>query len=254
MISETTQLVTIDNFDINNVIISEPRDETAGKSGAIKFKRAHYSYRNSDGSVGDLVILHDKLFSFGVNESIDQNNGALTGYSVGISLYDAQSGPTARQSKFIDIMEQLTELTATYLVENRVAIKKPKLERAELKKLSPISWRLDDETGEVLQDKAPSMFLKLLYSKKYERIYSKFFDRQGKELDPLDLVKKYFHITPAIKIESLYISRGMSMQIKLYECLAEMRQTEHKSLLSGIIAAAAAEDKEDRAESIMDHM
>ena len=235
MLSKTTQLMRLADYNPANVIITEPTDERAGAGGSIKYKRSRFQYRNEDGTIGNLVLIPGKKFSFGVFEKRDDKTGQVNGYSLGMSMYDPKHGPNEQEKSFLDFLESIAKLSEEFLLANKKLIKKPTLDASELRKLNPVSIQLDPETGEPMADKSPSLFCKLIYAPKKDIIYTKFVDIHGQKLNAKDLVRTRFFATPVIMIDSIYIGAKMSIQLQVMEAIAEIREMEHKSLLSGLI-------------------
>ena len=85
---------------------------------------------------------------------------------------------------------------------------------------------------QVAEGTGPTLYSKLIFSKKTDKFVSKFFDQQDNPLDPYDLIGKYCYTHAAVKIESIFIGSKISLQVKLYEAVVEPIQTGTKRLLS----------------------
>ena len=57
-------------------------------------------------------------------------------------------------------------------------------------------------------------------------------EETNEEIDPFDVLNKYCFVRGAIKIESLFIGKTISLQIKLYEVVVRMIDSERKTLLT----------------------
>ena len=78
----------------------------------------------------------------------------------------------------------------------------------------------------------PTLYAKLLFSKKKNAISTAFFDSvTGHEVDPADFVGKYLYAKCAVKIESIFIGQRISLQVKIYEAEVEEMQMGRKRLL-----------------------
>jgi hypothetical protein len=235
-----TRLTSLDEFNPNNVVFGVPMPET-NKSG-VKSYVIRLGIKNPDGTVGDLVLDHEKVFSYGVSENLDKETGTLTGYVLPLCLWN-RSGPTEYEVDWIKMVEdQLVHAVKAHLVENREQVGEYTLEYSDMKKMNPFWYKR--EQGKIVEGKGPVLYGKLIYSRKSEKILTKFYDTAGKEVDPMSLLKKYCHVTPAIKFESIYIGAKISIRVKLYECVVEVANTGFKSLLTARIQQDDADEEE----------
>jgi len=109
-----------------------------------------------------LIFDMGSLFSFGVNENTDTKSGELNGYSMPFALY-AYKGPTERQKAVVQKLEEIVNHGKEYMVSVRAKIREHQLELSDLKKFSPIKWPKDEETGEIIPDKGPTIYGKALW-------------------------------------------------------------------------------------------
>ena len=231
--SSSTQLTNPSDFNVDNLVFTKPETGTIpGNGPTINFHRIRIGYKNDDGSVGDMVLATEKLFSFGVQENTDMNSGRVTGYSLPLCLHN-KMGATDNEIKFVETIRELVEKCKDHLMEVKDEIGKYDLERSELKKLDPIYQKR--EKGKIVEGKGPALYPKLLISKKNGDIkIQTFFTNAitGEDVDPLTLNKKYMHTTSGIKIESIFVGNKISLQVKVYECLFEPVDTGMRRLLS----------------------
>lgn len=229
----STQLTNPSDFNVTNMKFSKPETGTIpGNGPTINFHRIRIGYKNDDGTTGDLVLATQKLFSFGVQENTDMNSGRVTGYSLPLCLHN-RNGATEHETKFVDVIRELVENCKDHLMDVKDEIGKYDLERSELKKLDPVYQKR--EKGKIVEGKGPSLYPKLLISKKGgDMKIQTFFTNAatGEDVDPLMLTKKYMHATCGIKVESIFVGNKISLQIKVYECLFEPVDTGMKRLLS----------------------
>jgi hypothetical protein len=101
-----------------------------------------------------------------------------------------------------------------------------------LNKFNPLYWK--KEKGKIVEGTGPTLYPKLIQSKKLDKITSLFRDEEGNIIDPLTLEKKFCHITAVIKIESIFIgsSSKISMQVKLYEGQVKLMEMGIRPLLA----------------------
>ena len=101
---------------------------------------------------------------------------------------------------------------------------------ADLKKLNPLYWKKDK--GKIVEGTGPTLYAKLISSKKHNKILSMFFNMDGDSIDPLSLLGKYCYSKAAVKIESIFIGNKISLQVKLYEAEIELMDSGMKPLMS----------------------
>ena len=226
-----TQLTSASGYDTKNMIFSEPNVNTIPDSKpAIVFRRIQISTKNPDGSVGELIIPTIRnLFSFGVSENLNQETGKVNGYTFPICLY-TRDAPKPEEKEWVDTFNNIVEKCKEHLVKNRDEIEKYDLEKNDLKKLNPLYWKRDK--GKIVEGSGPTLYAKLIVSKKLGKIVSMFYDEFGKDIDPLELIGKYCNCNAAIKIESIFIGNKISLQVKLYESEIKLLQTGMRRLLT----------------------
>lgn len=229
--SNSTQLTTPSNFNVNNLIFSVPAVFTIPNS-KLTYRRVNISTRNTDGSVGELVLEGGPFFSYGVspNTSVD-NPELINGYTLPLCLWN-RDGPTASEKQFTDTFNTIVDHCRKYVLEHRDDIEKYELDESDLKKFNPLYWK--KEKGKVVEGTGPTLYCKLVMSKKngVEKILSKFYDSDSSDaLDPMDLIGKYNLAKCAIKIESIYVGNKVSLQIKLWEANISLLDKGTKRLL-----------------------
>ena len=219
MVNEKTQLTSASGYDTARLRFSKPIAGTIPNSTpAINYKRINITTLNEDGTEGGLIIPTEKCFSFGVGENINPETGLPSGYSFPICLYN-RDGATKAEKEWVETFERIVEAAKKHLIKNREEIDKYDLEMAELKKLNPLYWKRDKVTKQLIKDAGPTLYAKLLSSKKSEKIVTNFYDLEtGDSIDALSLIGKYCTAVAAIKIESIFIGNKISLQVKLYEC------------------------------------
>lgn len=246
--NENTQLTPAEGYDPKKrMIFSSPEKGSVPDSKPkIEFYRISISSRNEDGSCGELVIpTADRLFSFGVSESISQETGKVTGYTFPICLWNKEE-PTREEKIWVDTFEKIVNTCIDYILEIKEEIDAESLSRETLTALKggldPLYWKKDKVTDEKtgkqktvkLTDQGPTLYAKLIYSKKNDKFRTQFFDTNDEPLNPLDLMGKYCYTKAAIKVESIFVSGTgkISLQVKLYEAVVELANTGMKRLLA----------------------
>ena len=120
---ENTQLTKVFGYNPkDNMIFSEPAAGSVPNSTPkIEFKRINITTRNPDGTVGELIIPTQRLFSYGVSEQISQESGRITGYTFPLCMYTRDS-PTPEEQEWVKVFESIVENCIDHLVNHREEI------------------------------------------------------------------------------------------------------------------------------------
>ena len=243
--SENTQLTAAPGYDAKSrMVFSEPISGSVPDT-KIEFKRINISTRNEDGSVGELILPTERLFSFGVSENVSQDTGKVTGYTFPLCLW-TRDAATKDEKAWTDTFESIVDACIDHLMENKEEIDLHELTRGELTKskggLNPLYWKKekvkDEDTGKTVvrnvKGIGPTLYAKLIFSKKNDKFLTQFFDTSDEPMNALDLMGKYCYTNAAVKIESIFISGTgkVSLQVKLYEAVVEPSQGGMKRLLA----------------------
>jgi hypothetical protein len=227
--SDNTQLTTASGYDTKRMIFSEAQQGSIPNSvPAINYRRISIQTRNEDGTTGDLIFPTSQLFSFGVSENTNPETGKVNGYVMPLCLWN-RDGASTEEKTWSTVFDQVIERCKEHLVTNRDEIEQYDLAMSDLKKFNPLYWKR--EKGIVVEGTGPTLYAKLIVSKKHNKIVSMFYDNDGEEVDPLTLLGKYCYSTAAVKIESIFIGNKISMQIKLYECEVRLMETGMKRMM-----------------------
>ena len=231
MSSENTQLTSAINYSVSRMVFSEPQKGSIGESKPpITFSRINISTRNEDGTIGDLIFpTIEKCFSFGVCENKNPDTDKVNGYVMPICLF-SRDGPTDNERAWVDTFNNVVEKCKTHLIDNKEAIEKYELEPSDLKKLNPLYYKRDK--GKIVEGSGPTLYAKLIISKKQDRMVTMFFDFNGENINGMELIGKYCFVRAAIKIESIFIGNKISLQVKLYECEVKIADQGPRRLLS----------------------
>ena len=230
---ENTQLRSAKGYNVNNMTFSKVQIQKIGDTGMTS-KRINIGTKNDDGSEGELVFLTSRLFSFGVSENTDKATNKVNGYTVPLVL-EGKDGATDEEKAFVNTFNAIVEKCKDYLIENKKDLKMKDLERSDLRKLNPLYYKKNSE-GEIDEGSAPTLYAKLIVSKKHgqNKIITEFFDgKTGESYNPLDLIGKYCHMKAVVKIESLFLgSLKTSLQVKLYEAEVNLVNSGVRRLLA----------------------
>lgn len=258
-----TQLIDPSNYDESQMIFSEPvSGSIPGGGPSISFQRINISTQNPDGSTGELVIPTGRLFSFGVSENTSPDTGKVNGWTLPLCLWN-RDGASKEEKAWSNTFDRIVEKCIDHILDNKEELDKYDLERSDLKKFNPLYWKKEKKVVNgkaqlvVADGTGPTLYSKLIYSKKNEKFVTKFFDKDDQPIDPLELIGKYCYTTSAVKIESIFIGNKISLQVKLYEAVIEPVQTGMKRLLrpkaqSTLIQASRTADAPVSAVSAMD--
>jgi hypothetical protein len=228
---ENTQLRSATGYNVDDIIFSKVQVQKIGDTGMTS-KRINISTKNEDGTEGELVFETTKLFSFGVSENVDQKTKEVNGYTFPLCLH-AKDGASDDELAFTETFEKIVERCKDYLIENKKELKLKDLERSDLRKLNPIYYK-KNEDGEIAEGSSPTLYAKLIVSKKngQNKIITEFFDGiSGNPIKPLDLIGKYCYTKAVIKIESIFLGSKISLQVKLYEAEVNLINSGVKKLL-----------------------
>lgn len=231
--SATTQLTNCADLDVGKIMFSEPEAKSIPNT-PISYHRINISVENPDGSVGDLIISTERLFSFGLSENTDMNSGVVNGYSIPLCLW-SRNGATKAEETFVDSIESIVETCKNHMLndDTKEKVGKYDLDESDLKKFNPIYRKRDK--GKIVEGKSPCLYPKVIVNKKGGnlKINTFFVDSvTGEDVEPLSLINKRMNCVCAIKIESIFVGRTISLQFKVYECVVELMDTGMKRLLS----------------------
>lgn len=242
--SLNTQLTPADSYDVNNMIFSDAVSGSIPDSKVkIEFKRINISTRNEDGSEGELVLPTGRLFSFGVSENTSQETGKVNGYTFPLCLWSRDHGPTEEEKAWTDKFNEIVDRCIKHLLDNKEELDLFDLTKSDLVRskggLNPLYWKKEKHVNKqgkavlrVVPGTGPTLYTKLIYSKKHQKFLSQIFDTNDEPINVLDLLGKYCYTNAAVKIESIFIGSRISLQVKLYEAVVEPTQSGMKRLLA----------------------
>jgi hypothetical protein len=229
MNNENTQLTSASGYETKRMIFSEAQTGSIPNSKPeISFKRITISTKNEDGTVGALILPTSKLFSFGVSENLSMDTGKVNGYVMPLCLHN-RDGATQEEKEWTETFNNIVDQCKEHLIENKDEIEKYDLEMNDLKKFNSLYYK--KEKGKIVEGMGPTLYGKLIVSKKQDKIITMFYDFDGESIDPLTLLGKYCNVKAAVKIESIFIGNKISLQVKLYECEVKLLQTGMKRLM-----------------------
>lgn len=222
-----TQLTSAMGYNTDQMTFSDPQHCSIPNT-MISYKRIVIGTKNPDGTYGDLILPTEELFSFGLGENTNMETGKVNGYTLPLCLWDRMN-PTKEQKEWTNTFDKIVEKCKDHILEVREEIEQYNLERSDLKKLNPLYWKR--ERGKIVEGTGPTLYLKLIVSKKENKIISNFYDSEGEYVDPMTLKGKYCFAKCAVKFESIFIGNKISLQVKLYESVVRLVDTGMKRLL-----------------------
>ena len=239
-----TELIDLTQYDLSQLHFDAPLEmEIQQGNKTIKYYKVMLGSKNK-GGVGEFIFeLPEFCHSFGVDEFQNEKNQP-TNHSVTLSLIDLSLTKPQQdtQRSIVESFSVFIEKIKDHLLSIKKEIKKPTLERGELKKLNPM-YQSIDENGDV-KGEAWYFSPKLMEQKKYSKedpsdfqiqIHSKFYmdsdSDEPVEVSPLEFLgKKHFKFRGSIKIENIYIGSKISLQCKIYDGVVKTVQTERKRM------------------------
>lgn len=242
--ARNTELIDLSNFELKRIhfdTASEMEIQQGNKT--IKYYNINLGSKNESG-VGELIInIPFFAHSFGVEE-FQNEQGKVTNHSVSLSIVDS-SNPTEEQLSFVKKFSELVDSIKEHLICVKKEIKKPTLDRSELKKFNPMYQSLDEDGNPKGNSWyfSPKLMERKIYNKEDPsdvqlKIETKFYledqcDEKGEpiEISPLEFIgKKHFKFRGAIKIEKIYIGSKISLQCKIYDGAVKHVNNERKRL------------------------
>lgn len=222
------QLTNATGYDVKRMVFSEPQAGSVPNT-PIQFRRINISTLNKDGSIGDLILPTERVFSFGTSENKNPETQKVNGHVLPLCLWN-RNGPSEGEKAWTDTFDKIVEHCKKYLLDNKEELGLYELEPTDLKKFNPLYWKRDK--GKIVEGTGPTLYAKLIASKKHDKIMSMFFTPDNETVDPLSLIGKYCYVNAAIKIESIFIGNKISFQVKLYEATVETMDTGMKPLMA----------------------
>ena len=227
--SENTQLTKASGYNTNRIFFSKHQVGNVPGS-SFTYKRINILTKNLDGSIGELILPTERCFSFGVSENLSQDKKTVNGFVLPLCLW-TKDAPTQAEKDWVDTFDAIIKKCGEHLLSHKDELEEYEMEEAHLKKLNPLYWK--KEKGKKVEGQGPTLYAKLIQSKKLDKIMSIIEDERGNPIDPMSIKGKYCYVKAAIKIESIYIGSGnkYSIQVKLYQSQVRLLDSGMKRLL-----------------------
>lgn len=226
-----TKLTTVDGFNTENIIFSKPEIGSIPNSvPKISFKRIRIGTKYDDGTTGDLIVeTPPNLYTFGLQENRELGTGNVNGYVFPLCLWN-KNGPAPEERKFTDMFEAIVNKCKEHLLEHKDEIERYDLDMSDLKNFNPLYWK--KEKGKIVEGSGPVLYIKVMMSKKNEKITTMFInDETNEEITPEALMNLRGFAKGALKFESIFIGNKISLQVKLFEAVVKPVEMERKTLL-----------------------
>ena len=212
------QLSSYDRLTPENIIFNEAK-EFKVKDSKIKYKRIPIEVKFPNGKKGALLIETPFLFSFGVSEKKNQENGKLVGYSMPVCLWGKDSEPNKEEKAFFDILNNTREMCCRHLESEYGSDMASSLSSLLYYKQEEYIDKKGKEKTRKDETAAPVLYAKLIYSEKAKKIITLFKDTKGKDLNPFKYKDQYCNVKMVLIVEGIFLSKTVtSIQIKAYEC------------------------------------
>jgi hypothetical protein len=237
-----TELLDLNGFDAKRIHFDSPSEmEIQQGNKVIKYYNINIGSKNDSG-IGEFIFnIPFQTHSFGIEE-FQNEQGIATNHGVSLSIVDA-ANPTKEQLEFVQEFSKVVDTIKDHVLSIKKEIKKPTLDRSDLKKFNPMYQSLDEDGN----PKGNSWYFspKLMERKRYNDdgsftidIQTKFyeedkFDESGEplEISPLEFVgKKHFKFRGAIKIDKIYVGSKITLQCKIYDGAVQTVTSERKRL------------------------
>ena len=242
-----TELIDLSTLKIGDVVFDSPQEvEIQQGNKSIKYYKLNIGCKN-DAGVGEFVFnIPFFCHSFGVEEFTNEA-GVPTNHNASLSLVDMNGTPEEQQAQvdFVKQFSSVIEKIKEHLVSIKKEIKKPTLDKNDLKALNPMKQAVDEDgnpKGNAYYF-SPKLMEKKIYNKedpsdmKIEVVTEFFLDGQFDEagnpikISPLEFMgKKHFKFRGAVKIDNVYIGSKISIQCKIYDGVVRPVSNERKRM------------------------
>ena len=242
-----TELVDLSKLNLSNVVFDTPQEvEIQQGNKTIKYYKLNIGHKN-DAGVGEFIFsIPFFCHSFGVEEFTNEA-GVPTNHNVSLSLVDMNASPEEQQEQvnFIKQFTTLIDKIKDHLVSIKKEIKKPTLDKNDLKTLNPMKQAVDEDGNPKgnMWYFSPKLMEKKIYNKEDPsdmkiKVDTEFFldgqyDEDGNpvQISPLEFMgKKHFKFRGAIKIDNVYIGSKVSIQCKIYDGVVRHVSNERKRM------------------------
>ena len=139
----TTQLTLADNYNPTKSMVFDDPQVCSIPNSTLSYKRIPIKTINPDGTKGDLVILTENVFSFGVCENLDITTKKLNGYVFPLCLH-SRDGATKKELAWVDVFNKIVDTCKDHILKIKEEIGEPEMEKSDLKKLNCLYYKKDN--------------------------------------------------------------------------------------------------------------
>ncbi|QHR78501.1 early iridovirus protein [Lymphocystis disease virus 4] len=172
--------------------------------------RINVRYKEND-TVTKCRLRTPILFSWGLQSYDKTEEEAMVNYSFPLVLYNMENGPTKRETKFIEVLQEILSECKRHLKQKSIKdiINKRQLEAL----IEDMSIMYENPP------KAPTLYPKIIYSGKTKQFVTFFFKRCNGLDRRIDPIYGRCRVIADIIVESIYIGNTISLQLKIMNVL-----------------------------------
>ncbi len=237
-----TELIDLTTFPVGQLFFDAPQEmEIQQGNKTIKYYKVNVGAQQQSG-VGEFVFdIPFFCHSFGVEE-FQNEAGKPTNHNVSLSIIDMNASPEEQevQLNWVKSFHAIMERIKDHLISIKKEIKKPTLDKSDLKTLNPIKQAVDDDgnpKGNAWYF-SPKLMERKIYNKEDPsdvqiKIETEFFLESDPDtkISPLEFLnKKHFKFRGAIKLENVYVGSKISLQCKIYDGVVRPVTNERKRM------------------------
>jgi hypothetical protein len=246
-LEKDVRLVPIDEWDWDRVVFSEPVKKDI-PDGSGKYQRVFISYRYDDKTIGPAIVGIGKHYCFGVQpDNVDKDGKPLKddtgkpkplrGYRVPVVLTGQtpeKPDPTPEEEVEMQFFEEWRNQVIAYACNNKKALGKGSKPDTYFEgQVGELLYYKRDKEGNPEEGVSPKLYTNLIYFTKSKECGTKFYGPGDKEINPLTMINKHFHIEANIRFDSIYIGgKSISLQHRVYDASVYPKTTEPKKRLA----------------------
>lgn len=132
------------------------------------------------------------MFSFGIDERLNQETNQLAGYSMPVCLWQREEEPALEEKKFFDGMNNLLSICRNYLQEEYGHELASLL--CDIFYYKQIEYKDKKKKKKKDETAAPVLYAKLIYSHKSTKVLSLFRTKGNDKVNPFDCFEQYWHL------------------------------------------------------------
>jgi hypothetical protein len=228
------------NFNIDTVHFGDPEEKKIpNDKNNLTYTEIKVSHLSPDGSESALALLFDRCDCIG---GISDTYG-IERASMYLKLWS--DPPTERQSAVVEALNAICEKAGDHIFNIRKKLGEPKMSRddSRIKNLSPLKWKTDEETGDVIEGTSPTIGIKLMVQRPRKdpetgldtdaKILTTFYSEDEKDpetginvkVNPIDYIGKHSFTQCVVVIDNIYVNKQLfKLQLKIKECIIKEKE------------------------------